>query len=243
MLDANECLEPQAGGPVRRANSSAPWISSGSRSRCGGGTPRVWPRSAAGSGPRSPAARTSPGWSSSGRCWPPGRSDIVQTAAVWGVTHFLRVAALAHAHDLPVSPIGTTPGRAAARGGVRAQPHRQRAAGHAAAGRRGRRPAQSRTGPSSSATLPASGSAWTRRRSAPANSGRPPRLRRAGRPAGAGRSPAAGGRRLTIGRAGGHAPFQQAGGTAGRPPRPPCRAHAGRLVRQPTTPNLGCGNP
>jgi L-alanine-DL-glutamate epimerase-like enolase superfamily enzyme len=25
------------------------------------------------------------------------------------VTHFLRVAALAHAHDLPVSPIGTTP--------------------------------------------------------------------------------------------------------------------------------------
>ncbi|MEV0274386.1 mandelate racemase/muconate lactonizing enzyme family protein [Hamadaea sp. NPDC050747] len=35
--------------------------------------------------------------------------DVVQTAAVWGVTHFLRVAALAHAHDLPVSPIGTTP--------------------------------------------------------------------------------------------------------------------------------------
>ncbi|WP_210571830.1 mandelate racemase/muconate lactonizing enzyme family protein [Streptomyces sp. GESEQ-4] len=35
--------------------------------------------------------------------------DIVQTAAVWGVTHFLRVAALAHAHDLPVSPIGDTP--------------------------------------------------------------------------------------------------------------------------------------
>jgi L-alanine-DL-glutamate epimerase-like enolase superfamily enzyme len=38
-----------------------------------------------------------------------GAVDIVQTAAVWGVTHFLRVAALAHAHDLPVSPIGTTP--------------------------------------------------------------------------------------------------------------------------------------
>jgi len=35
--------------------------------------------------------------------------DIVQTASVWGVTHFLRVAALAHAHDLPVSPVGTTP--------------------------------------------------------------------------------------------------------------------------------------
>lgn len=38
-----------------------------------------------------------------------GAVDIVQTACVWGVTHFLRVAALAHAHDLPVSPIGTTP--------------------------------------------------------------------------------------------------------------------------------------
>ena len=38
-----------------------------------------------------------------------GAVDIVQTAAVWGVTHFLRVAALAHAHDLPVSPIGTNP--------------------------------------------------------------------------------------------------------------------------------------
>jgi L-alanine-DL-glutamate epimerase-like enolase superfamily enzyme len=38
-----------------------------------------------------------------------GAVDIVQTAAGWGITHFLRVAALAHAHDLPVSPIGTTP--------------------------------------------------------------------------------------------------------------------------------------
>lgn len=35
--------------------------------------------------------------------------DIVQAAAVWGVTHFLRVATLAHAFDLPVSPIGNTP--------------------------------------------------------------------------------------------------------------------------------------
>jgi L-alanine-DL-glutamate epimerase-like enolase superfamily enzyme len=34
---------------------------------------------------------------------------VVQTASGWGVTHFLRVAALAHAFDLPVSPIGTTP--------------------------------------------------------------------------------------------------------------------------------------
>ncbi len=37
-----------------------------------------------------------------------GAVDVVQTAAGWGVTHFLRVAALAHAFDLPVSPIGTT---------------------------------------------------------------------------------------------------------------------------------------
>jgi len=35
--------------------------------------------------------------------------DVVQTASVWGITHFLRVSALAHAHDLPVSPVGTTP--------------------------------------------------------------------------------------------------------------------------------------
>ncbi|MBE8520895.1 mandelate racemase/muconate lactonizing enzyme family protein [Amycolatopsis sp. H6(2020)] len=38
-----------------------------------------------------------------------GAVDVVQTAAGWGVTHFLRVATLAHAYDLPVSPIGTTP--------------------------------------------------------------------------------------------------------------------------------------
>ena len=38
-----------------------------------------------------------------------GAVDIVQAASVWGVTHFLRVAVLAHANDLPVSPIGTTP--------------------------------------------------------------------------------------------------------------------------------------
>lgn len=38
-----------------------------------------------------------------------GGVDVVQVAAVWGVTHFLRVCALANAHDLPVSPIGNTP--------------------------------------------------------------------------------------------------------------------------------------
>ncbi|MEQ4210440.1 mandelate racemase/muconate lactonizing enzyme family protein [Actinopolymorpha sp. B9G3] len=35
-----------------------------------------------------------------------GAVDIVQASASCGVTHFLRVAATAHAHDLPVSPIG-----------------------------------------------------------------------------------------------------------------------------------------
>jgi L-alanine-DL-glutamate epimerase-like enolase superfamily enzyme len=38
-----------------------------------------------------------------------GAVDVVQTSAVWGVTHFLRVATLAQAHDLPVSPVGNTP--------------------------------------------------------------------------------------------------------------------------------------
>ncbi|MEU8025665.1 MULTISPECIES: mandelate racemase/muconate lactonizing enzyme family protein [Micromonospora] len=38
-----------------------------------------------------------------------GAVDVVQAAAVWGVTHFLRVSALAHAFDLPVSPIGNSP--------------------------------------------------------------------------------------------------------------------------------------
>ena len=38
-----------------------------------------------------------------------GAADVVQAGAVWGITHFLRVAVLAHAHDLPVSPVGSTP--------------------------------------------------------------------------------------------------------------------------------------
>lgn len=32
--------------------------------------------------------------------------DLVQTAGGWGITHFLRVAALAAGHNLPVSPVG-----------------------------------------------------------------------------------------------------------------------------------------
>ncbi|MBN9195283.1 MAG: mandelate racemase/muconate lactonizing enzyme family protein, partial [Microbacterium sp.] len=31
--------------------------------------------------------------------------DIVQVGTVWGITHFLRVATLAHSHDLPVSTV------------------------------------------------------------------------------------------------------------------------------------------
>lgn len=34
--------------------------------------------------------------------------DIVQVGSGWGITNFLRVAHLAHGHDLPVSPIGYT---------------------------------------------------------------------------------------------------------------------------------------
>jgi L-alanine-DL-glutamate epimerase-like enolase superfamily enzyme len=33
-------------------------------------------------------------------------ADVVQTGSVWGITHFNRVALAAHAHDLPVSPVG-----------------------------------------------------------------------------------------------------------------------------------------
>lgn len=43
-----------------------------------------------------------------------GGVDIVQTGCVWGVTHFLRVAAAAHARDLPVSPVGLTTDHAVA---------------------------------------------------------------------------------------------------------------------------------
>jgi L-alanine-DL-glutamate epimerase-like enolase superfamily enzyme len=32
--------------------------------------------------------------------------DVVQTGSAWGITHFLRVATVAHSRDLPVSPVG-----------------------------------------------------------------------------------------------------------------------------------------
>jgi len=34
--------------------------------------------------------------------------DIAQAGAVWGITHFLRVALVAHSRDLPVSPVGVS---------------------------------------------------------------------------------------------------------------------------------------
>jgi len=37
-----------------------------------------------------------------------GAIDIVQTGAVWGITHFLRVAYAAHSRHLPMSPVGLT---------------------------------------------------------------------------------------------------------------------------------------
>jgi L-alanine-DL-glutamate epimerase-like enolase superfamily enzyme len=43
-----------------------------------------------------------------------GAVDIVQAAAVWGITHFLRVATLAHGRNLPMSPVGLTANSAVA---------------------------------------------------------------------------------------------------------------------------------
>ncbi|MEP6842688.1 MAG: mandelate racemase/muconate lactonizing enzyme family protein [Pseudolysinimonas sp.] len=40
--------------------------------------------------------------------------DVVQAGAVWGVTHFLRVALAAHARDLPMSPVGLSSSNAVA---------------------------------------------------------------------------------------------------------------------------------
>ena len=37
-----------------------------------------------------------------------GAVDIVQVGSMWGITHFLRVAAVAHSRDLPISPVGST---------------------------------------------------------------------------------------------------------------------------------------
>jgi L-alanine-DL-glutamate epimerase-like enolase superfamily enzyme len=44
--------------------------------------------------------------------------DIVQVGSGWGITNFLRVAHLAHGHDLPISPVGYTAVLAPAAGAV-----------------------------------------------------------------------------------------------------------------------------
>ena len=43
-----------------------------------------------------------------------GGIDVVQVGCTWGVTHFLRVAMLAHGRDLPISPVGVTANQAVA---------------------------------------------------------------------------------------------------------------------------------
>src|SRR3954469_23260815 len=43
-----------------------------------------------------------------------GAVDIVQAGAVWGVTHFLRVAGAAHFRNLPISPVGLSANAAVA---------------------------------------------------------------------------------------------------------------------------------
>jgi L-alanine-DL-glutamate epimerase-like enolase superfamily enzyme len=49
--------------------------------------------------------------------------DIVQVGAVWGVTHFLRVAYAAHSRDLPISPVGLTANPAVAHAAAAAPNH------------------------------------------------------------------------------------------------------------------------
>lgn len=49
--------------------------------------------------------------------------DVVQVGCTWGVTHFLRVATVAHAHDLPISPVGLTTNQAVAHAAVSVPNH------------------------------------------------------------------------------------------------------------------------
>lgn len=52
-----------------------------------------------------------------------GGADIVQTGAVWGITHFLRLAVAAHSRDLPISPVGLTSNPAVAHAAAAAPNH------------------------------------------------------------------------------------------------------------------------
>lgn len=52
-----------------------------------------------------------------------GGADIVQAGAIWGITHFLRVAVAAQSRDLPVSPVGLTANYAVAGAAAAAANH------------------------------------------------------------------------------------------------------------------------
>ncbi len=109
MLDANESWSPQTGGAARGRAGALRRPDLGRGAGPSLGCRREWRRSGAASGRPIASGENLTGLEQFRPLLAAGALDVVQTAAGWGVTHFLRVAALAHAYDLPVSPIGTTP--------------------------------------------------------------------------------------------------------------------------------------
>ncbi len=113
MLDANECWNPkQAVRYLRRLEESVDlaWIEE---------PVRRWDTEGLTTVGHSVRAAVATGENLSGleqfRPLIAGRAlDIAQPGSGWGVTHALRVAALAHGHDLLVSPVGFVAGPAAA---------------------------------------------------------------------------------------------------------------------------------
>ena len=108
MLDANESWHRSPGRAAHCAGSRSHSTSPGSRSRyaagtCGGHAAiRQHVRAGIASG------ENLTGLEQLRPLIDADAIDIVQVGSVWGITHFLRVAHLAHAHDLPVSPVGYT---------------------------------------------------------------------------------------------------------------------------------------
>ena len=105
MLDVNESLEPQAGGAPRRRierTFDLTWIEEPVRRWDADGLAAV------GRGVRAAVAtgENLTGLEQYRPLLDADAVDVVQAGSVWGITHFLRVAALAHGHDLPVSPVG-----------------------------------------------------------------------------------------------------------------------------------------
>ncbi|WP_424707794.1 mandelate racemase/muconate lactonizing enzyme family protein [Microbacterium sp. SLBN-111] len=71
-----------------------------------------------------------------------GGVDVVQVGCTWGVTHFLRVAILAHGRDLPISPVGVTANQAVAHAALAVpEPPERRGAGPRSTVRSADRPA------------------------------------------------------------------------------------------------------